>query len=40
MSYTCDKYRAANAFQYGAINGYKEFCRNIVYNSHKSITSP
>lgn len=32
MSYTCDKYRAANAFQYGAINGYKEFCRNIVYN--------
>lgn len=26
MSYTFDCYR------YGAINGYKEFCRNIVYN--------
>ena len=32
MSYTFDKYRAANAFQYGAVNGHKEFCRNIVQN--------
>lgn len=32
MSYTFDKYRVANAFQYGAVNGHKELCRNIVYN--------
>lgn len=32
MIYTFDKYRVANAFQYGAINGHKEFCRNIVRN--------
>ena len=32
MSYTFDKYRVANAFLYGATNGYKEFCRNVVYN--------
>lgn len=32
MSYTFDKYRVANAFRYGAINGHKELCRNIVYN--------
>lgn len=32
MNYTFDKYRVANAFQYGAINGHKEFCRNIVRN--------
>lgn len=42
MSYTFDRYRVANAFQYGAINGYKEFCRNIVQNYahvyHKSVS--
>ncbi|AVJ48903.1 hypothetical protein [Lactobacillus phage PMBT4] len=32
MSYAFDCYRIANAFQYGAVNGHKEFCRNIVYN--------
>lgn len=32
MSYTFDSYRIANAFQYGAVNGHKEFCKNIVYN--------
>lgn len=32
MIYTFDKYRVTNAFQYGAINGHKEFCRNIVRN--------
>lgn len=32
MSYTFDSYRIANAFQYGAVNGYKKLCKNIVYN--------
>ena len=32
MSYTFDSYRIANAFQYGAVNVHKEFCKNIVYN--------
>ncbi|AAV30205.1 hypothetical protein X813_gp44 [Lactobacillus phage LL-Ku] len=32
MSYTFDSYRIANAFQYGAVNGHKELCKNIVYN--------
>lgn len=32
MSYAFDKYRVANAFLWGAKNGYKEFCRSVVYN--------
>lgn len=32
MSYRLDKYRVANAFMWGAVNGYKDFCRNIVHN--------
>lgn len=32
MSYIFDSYRIANAFQYGAVNGHKEFCKNIAYN--------
>lgn len=32
MSYTFDCYRIANAFQYGAVKGHKDFCRNIVHN--------
>lgn len=32
MSYTFDKYRVANAFMWGAKNGYKEFCRSVIHN--------
>ena len=40
MSYTLDKYRIANAFQYGAVNGYKEFCRNVVHNHAQVYRKP